>query len=52
MNCDCHGKMNKKCGEDTNKSKEEQLAHLKKCKENFQLKIKEIDEAIVKIEQS
>ena len=52
MNCNCHEKTNKKCGEDTHKGKEEQLAHLKKCKESFILKIKEIDEAIVKIEQS
>jgi len=51
MTCGCKDKQNKKCGEDTSKSPEEQLAHLKECRKHFELKIKEIDKAIIKIEQ-
>lgn len=49
MNCHCKDSK-QKCGEFKGKeSKEDKLAHLKKCKESFQLKIKEIDEAIAKL---
>ncbi len=50
MACGCKDKKNVKCGsENTDKSVEEQLKHLRDCKESFTLKIKDIDEAITKI---
>ena len=52
MNCECKGKhKDKKCGEfEGEMDKEKQLKHLKECKESFQKKIVEIDEAIEKLE--
>jgi hypothetical protein len=50
MTCGCKDRKDKKCGEGSNMSKEEQLAHLRDCKGQFELKIKEIDEAIAKLD--
>ncbi len=51
MVCGCKDKKQTKCGsENTDKSAEDQLKHLRECKESFTLKIKEIDEAIAKID--
>ncbi|MHA1125876.1 MAG: hypothetical protein ACTSO7_00160 [Candidatus Heimdallarchaeota archaeon] len=52
MNCECKEKRdNKKCGEFEGKtSKEEQLKHLKECKEGLLNKVTEIDDAVKKLE--
>ena len=51
MNCECKGKHNQKCGEfKDNENKEEKLKHLKECKQGLLLKVKEIDDAIEKLE--
>lgn len=50
MNKDCIEK-NHNCGEfKGNEDKEAKLKHLRDCKENLQKKIKDIDEAIMKLE--
>jgi hypothetical protein len=50
MKEDCKGK-HRKCGEFTgNEDKEAKLKHLKECKEDLLNRIKDIDEAINKLE--